>query len=75
MSEFIVMTPAQAVDVAGYSTPNHQLRPIVLADGVSFVLGLEVLDDPAHIAVRDTLLTYTQREVAPEEWPVSEFPV
>ena len=71
----IVMTPAQAEAITGYSTPQHQLRPVMLADGVSFVLPLEVLDDPAHIAVRDTLLTYTQREVAPEEWPVSEFPV
>jgi len=73
MTQFIVMTPAQAVNVAGYSTPNHQLRPVMLADGISFILGLEVLDDPAHAAVRDTLLTYTQREVAPEEFVQSEM--
>jgi hypothetical protein len=73
MTQFIVMTAAQAVDVAGYSTPSAQLRPVMLADGISFILGLEVLDDPAHAAVRDTLLTYTQREVAAEEFVQSEM--
>jgi hypothetical protein len=70
----IVMTPEQAVEVAGFSTEQNQLRPVALADGVTFVLGLEVLDDPAHADKRDLLLTFTQREVLPEEWPQAEFP-
>ena len=71
MTQMIVLTAAQAVNVSGYSTPSAQLRPVMLADGVSFVLPPEVLDDPAHAAVRDTLLTYTQRVVLPEEFVVS----
>ncbi len=68
----IVMTAQQAVQVAGLNTPNAQLMPVALADGATFILGLEVLDDPAHADKRDLLLTYTQREVAPEEFATAE---
>lgn len=73
MTQLIVMTAAQAVDVAGYSTASAQLRPVMLADGVTFVLPVEVLDDPAHADKRDMLLTFTQREVLPEEFVQSEM--
>lgn len=69
----IVMTAQQAVDIAGFNTPDSQLKPIVLADGKTFILGLEVLDDPAHADKRDMLMTFTQREVAPEEFVQSEI--
>lgn len=67
------MTAQQAVNVAGFNTPESQLKPVILADGMTFILGPEVLDDPAHADKRDLLLTFTQREVAPEEFVQSEM--
>lgn len=67
----ITMTPEEAVAVAGPSTDISQLRPIALADGVTFVLPLAVLDDPEHANKHDLLLTFPQREIAPEEWKQS----
>lgn len=53
----IQLTLAQADSVRSKPTPYAAIEPAVLTDG-SFILGEEVLTDPAHIAKRATLLTF-----------------
>lgn len=48
MTEHIILTKEEADKVRGITTPGHALDPVPLADGVSFILPLEVLSDPAH---------------------------
>lgn len=51
----LILTAAEADAVRGKSGPMAEIVPIPLADG-RFVLGSEVLDDPAHAARRATLV-------------------
>lgn len=44
----IILTKEEADKVRGVTTPGHALDPVPLADGVSFILPLEVLSDPAR---------------------------
>lgn len=64
----IVLTAAQAVQVSGATEDGSELRPVMLADGMTFVLPPEVLTDPAHASRHDFLSTLPQRDIAPEEW-------
>ena len=59
----IHLTREQAVEVAGYSTESsmHGLRPIRLVDD-TYVLPLEVLDDPFHAEHHDFLASLPQIE-------------
>lgn len=45
--EYILLTSSQADEVRGETTPRHRLEPRELSDG-NFILGVQVLDDPAH---------------------------
>ena len=47
MSRLIILTAAEADAVRGMSTPTAAIEPIALTDG-TFMLGDEVLTDPAH---------------------------
>jgi hypothetical protein len=47
MSSVIILTAADAEAVRGMSTPTAAIEPIALMDG-TFMLGIEVLADPAH---------------------------
>ena len=48
MTTFIALDATQAQKLRGITSPGHALDPLGLADGVTFILPLEVLDDPAH---------------------------
>src|SRR5262245_9418574 len=61
--EFIVMTPAQADLVRGLSIPGHALAPVLLDDG-TFILPLEVLNDPAHAALKSVLEGFPKSAVS-----------
>ena len=65
----IILTASQAIQVSGETSAGHQLRPVPLADGVTFVLPQEVLTDPAHAEHHAFLSTLPTREILPEEWP------
>ena len=65
----IVLTAAQAIQVSGETLTGHQLRPVPLADGVTFVLPHAVLTDPAHAEHHAFLSTLPVRDILPEEWP------
>jgi len=54
MAMFILLDVNQAASVRGVSTPSAALDPVEREGGV-FVLGAEVLADPAHKARRDYL--------------------
>lgn len=54
MATFIILDSDQADSVRGLSSPSAALNPIEREGGV-FLLGVEVLDDPAHAAHRDYL--------------------
>lgn len=47
MSSIIILTAAEAEAVRGMSTPIAAIEPVALKDG-RFILGVEVLNDPAH---------------------------
>ena len=47
MSHLIILTAAEADKVRGMSSPMAAIEPILLKDG-TFMLGVEVLADPAH---------------------------
>ena len=64
----IVLTQAQANQVRGETTDGNALEPVMLADGVSYVLPEEVLTDPAHAANRVLLQALATREIAANEW-------
>lgn len=50
----ILLTPAEADQVRGLSTPWAALQPRELTDG-NFILPLSVLTDPAHAAKAEFL--------------------
>ena len=54
MPMFILLGAAQADVVRGPSTPSAALNPIE-RQGDAYILGVEVLADPAHAAHRDYL--------------------
>lgn len=49
MRQFIIPTKDEAAKLRGITSPGHALDPIELEDGVTFILPLEILDDPVHI--------------------------
>lgn len=63
MSMFILLDQAQAGIVRGLSTPSAALNPIAREGGV-FILGVEVLTDPAHEARRPYLEVLPQMDSA-----------
>ena len=48
MTQFITLTKDEAEKLRSITSPGHALDPIELEDGVTFILPLEVLADPAH---------------------------
>jgi hypothetical protein len=65
----IILTASQAIQVSGETQTGNELRPVPLADGVTFVLPVEVLTDPAHAEHHAFLSTLPVRDILPEEWP------
>lgn len=59
MTIHIILSAADAAAIKGASAA---LDPVELIDG-SFVLPVEVLDDPAHASVRADLAAKPQRDV------------
>jgi hypothetical protein len=43
-----------------------------LADGKTYVLPEDVLDDPAHAVRRDLLAGLPRRAIADDEWPAAD---
>lgn len=70
----IILTAEQSANVAGVTPCGAELRPVQLADGITFVLPPEVLTDPAHAAHHEFLASLPQREIMPEEWTQPEIP-
>ncbi|SER61899.1 hypothetical protein SAMN05216548_1317 [Faunimonas pinastri] len=64
----IILTAAEADKVRGETSDGHELEPVLLADGVTFVLPEAVLTDPAHAERHELLATFPTREVAQAEW-------
>ena len=61
MATFIILDSDQADSVRGLSSPSAALNPIEREGGV-FLLGVEVLDDPAHKAHMDVLARLPQKD-------------
>ncbi len=69
MTRFIIMTAAEAAEIAGETTPGHALTPVPIADG-RHVLPLSVLGDPAHAPKFNRLAALPQAEIDPAiAWP------
>ena len=68
MSDYLILTSAQADSVRGPTAPGHALEPVLLADGATYVLPADVLADPAHVVRHDALAALPQRAV-----PAAEF--
>lgn len=64
----IILTATQAIQASGATTTGNELRPVMLADGVTFVLPEEVLADPAHAGLHAFLASLPTREIEPGEW-------
>lgn len=52
--------------------PGAALDPVPLADEVTWVLPVRVLNDPAHAQHHDYLSALPQRDVDPSEFPQPE---
>jgi len=63
MSALIILTAAEADKVRGKSSPMAAIEPILLKDG-SYMLGVEVLTDPAHAKHLTTLNPLPKATVA-----------
>lgn len=72
MSEFIILTTEQANSVRGVSGGTG-LNPIQRAGGV-FILGVEVLTDPAHADHRDYLAALPVVSVGDPDFPAEIAP-
>lgn len=72
MGTFILLTAAQADHVRGPSTvmPSAALVPIERRGGL-FVLGADVLADPAHAAHREYLSMLPQLDVGDPSLPAA----
>lgn len=75
MARFITLTAAEAAKVRGKTSAGHALDPVPLADGVTYILPLSVLTDPAHAAFLaakraqvDVALAGRLREIADNEF-------
>ena len=68
MATFILLDADQADSVRGPSTPSAALNPIE-RDGGVFVLGVEVLTDPAHQAHWSYLSALPQLDSADPAFP------
>ncbi len=71
---FLILTAAQAQALSGVTTPGSALWPMVLADGVRFVLPVAVLADPAHAAHHADLAMLPVAEVPPTDFPALPLP-
>lgn len=61
--KYIALTEAQADTVRGETTPNHWLAPALIQEGEhagTYVLSVNVLDDPAHAAYHAMLSALPQ---------------
>lgn len=67
-AEMIILTATQADAVRGADSPGHALEPVLLADAITYVLPVAVLDDPSHAAKHDYLAMLPERDVAPGEF-------
>lgn len=69
MSNVIILSAAQASLVRGYSDRNPpgfplaRLDPIPLKDG-TFMLGVEVLNDPRHVRFKNVIASLTIVDMA-----------
>lgn len=61
MTRVIVLTAEQAAHVAGETTPGHALAPVPYED--FFILGANVLQDPAHAAHHEFLAALPQEDL------------
>lgn len=69
----ILLTPAQADQVRGPTSPMSALMPRELADG-NFVLPIAVLNDPAHAIRHDFLATLpTIPDPLPDDYPAANM--
>ena len=50
MPQYIILTKAEADAIRGKSSPFAAIEPVLLKDG-TYVIGDEVLADPAHAAL------------------------
>ena len=71
----MILTPGQANQVRGQSTPTAAIEPVLLSDG-KYLLGGEVLSDPAHAAHKAFLqgMPKTTYEAVKDKLPKSNHP-
>ena len=69
----IILTPEQVAQFSGKTEPGHALRPVPLADGVTYVLSVGLLADPNHATRHEALSALSQRDIADDEWPESDI--
>ncbi|GGF53256.1 hypothetical protein GCM10007301_10900 [Azorhizobium oxalatiphilum] len=68
-TECLILTATDAAALAGPTAPGAALAPVALADGVTFVLPLQVLDDPAHQALSALLAQLPVERVEATRFP------
>lgn len=57
MTQYLVLSEAEAEAVRGDSSPSHSLNPLPLTDG-RYVLPVRVLEAPEHASHRDYLMAH-----------------
>ncbi len=65
----IILDTEQAAGVRGATASGAALDPLLLADGVTWVLPVAVLADPEHASRHGALSGLPQRQIAVQEWP------
>lgn len=68
MARFILLTAAEADQVRGPTTPPAALMPVERQGGV-YILGVEVLDDPAHAGRHEYLAALPQLDDSDPAFP------
>lgn len=68
MALFIILTPEQADQVRGPTTPPAVLMPVERQGGV-YILGVEVLADAAHAEWHDYLAALPTLDISDPNFP------
>ena len=69
----LVLNESQKDAVKGVYNTSFELNPIVLANGTEWVLSSDVIGKPEFASVNDVLAALPVRDIAEDEFVVSEI--
>lgn len=70
---WIILNYEEAQAVSGKTDEGYALQPVLLLDGVTYVLPERVVDDPAHLVHSEFLRGLPTREVSDDEFSKEEI--